>query len=223
VRITCEDFNGAHKHFGVGGGNAPEWLEVEQALTQMYLHLKPSLQAGILGDPIFDPIGTNLHIKTALHACGWAVNEPIPAEFYFLGSDVDAIKNAVVLEAQFSNYPFLLNNLIRAELLHKGRVPIAGSAVEGLIIVTKCVMFPASQSTLYYEQAVSQVEALSKNHVFDLPIRLVGLSEEVGTTVPAVWSEYDGRTSRTIVRTTNYKCDITAGARSPGRCRLTLS
>lgn len=47
-------------------------------------------------------------------------------------------------------------------------------------------MFPASNSTLYYEQAVNQLTALIKYQVFDVPIRLIGLFEQQNTIVPII-------------------------------------
>ena len=40
-----------------------QWTELEHMLTQMPLHLKASDQAGIQGNIIFDPVGTNRYIK----------------------------------------------------------------------------------------------------------------------------------------------------------------
>ncbi len=61
-------------------------------------------------------------------------------------------------------------------------------------------MFPASNSTLYYEQAKNQLSALAKEKVYDVPLRLVGLFEEKDTTVSAIWTEYSSsRYSRTVI------------------------
>ena len=51
-------------------------------------------------------------------------------------------------------------------------------------------MFPASNRTLYYEQAVKQLTALTEHKVFDVPIILIGLCENINTTVSSVLTEY---------------------------------
>ncbi|MEH2284834.1 MAG: hypothetical protein V7K90_26540 [Nostoc sp.] len=58
-----------------------------------------------------------------------------------------------------SNYPFLLNNTLRSELFFKAKTEFVGYPTNLVIIVTKALMFPASNSTLYYEQAVNQLTA----------------------------------------------------------------
>jgi hypothetical protein len=168
-----------------------EWKAIQGVLEKMPLHLKASDQDGIQGTPIFDPVGTNEHIKAGLcRLPGWRDNIPIPAEYAFLGTDVDFCHGAMLVEIQFSNYPFLLNNTVRSELFYKAKTPLAGKPIELAVIVTKAKMFPASNSTLYYEQAKKQLTALARNHVFDVPIRLVGLfSPQTGTT-PIQYTKY---------------------------------
>ncbi|MFM2063962.1 MAG: hypothetical protein RLZZ507_3633 [Cyanobacteriota bacterium] len=39
-----------------------EWEEINTVLSQMPLHIKASDQAGIQGNLIFDPVGTNEYI-----------------------------------------------------------------------------------------------------------------------------------------------------------------
>lgn len=117
MQIRCKDYNEAGavlgEHFSA------EWRDIEAVLKAMPLHLKPSDQKSIKGRPIFDPVGTNEHIKSRLIAGNWRANIPIPSELTFLGTDVDFAKAGVVAEVQFSNYPFLLNNLLRSELFFK--------------------------------------------------------------------------------------------------------
>src|SRR4051794_15797231 len=62
----------------------------------------------------------------------------------FLGTDVNLGKNGVITEVQFSDYPFLLNNLMRSELLFKAGVDLPNKAAGLLIVMTKAHMFPAS-------------------------------------------------------------------------------
>lgn len=114
---------------------------------------------------------------------------PSPPEFAFLGKDVDFTKGGLVVEAQFSNYPFALNNIVRTTILMAERALLHEKPVSGLILITKGKMFPASQSTLYYEQAVKQMSALVKYGILAIPTRVVGLVENAGE-VQAVWTKY---------------------------------
>nr|WP_016949621.1 type II restriction endonuclease BglII [Anabaena sp. PCC 7108] len=189
----------------------------------MPLHIKASDQAGIQGNPIFDPVGTNEYIKAALIQSGWQSNIPIPIPYRFLGKEVDFCKSGIIIEIQFSNYPFLLNNTLRSELFFKAKTEFAGHPTNILILVTKALMFPASNSTLYYEQAVNQLTALVINKVFDIPIRLIGLFEQKNTTVPVIWSQYlSERYSRTVNNRITRQCEIIAGLSSRSRCQLRL-
>ncbi|MCK4626154.1 MAG: restriction endonuclease [Phycisphaerae bacterium] len=219
--IEYEDFNGADSF--LKQKYSSEWVDIQEVLTAMSLHLKASDQAGIQGNPIFDPVGTNAFIKEALGMRGWSSNLAIPTEFSFLGTDVDYAKRGLLMEAQFSNYPFLLNNVVRSELFSKSGVSFDGDPIEVVVIVTKARMFPASNSTLYYEQAVNQLKELAKHDVFDVPMRVVGLKEIIGQGVNACWTEYHAsRYSRTVVSQTECSCDIELGRTSRSRCELTI-
>ncbi|HEY7155414.1 MAG TPA: hypothetical protein VH575_15740 [Gemmataceae bacterium] len=194
-----------------------EWKEIKGALETMPLHLKASDQAGKQGRPIFDPVGTNEAIKAALTPHGWQ-RIPIPTEFDFLGVGVDFGKNGVIAEVQFSNYPFLLNNTIRSELFFKSKIALTEKATKIAVIITKAHMFPASNSTLYYEQAVHQLTSLAKYKVFDVPIRLVGLFAERTGIIPAVWTGYTAtRYSRTVELREGRRF-IVSSRRPDGRC-----
>ncbi len=189
----------------------------------MPLHIKASDQAGIQGNPIFDPVGTNEYIKAALVNLGWQANIPISAEYSFLGTDVDFGKSGVIVESQFSNYPFLLNNTLRSELFFKAGTIFAGEPTQLVILITKALMFPASNSTLYYEQAVRQLTALAKYNVFDVPIRLVGLFEEENITIPVIWTVYSStRYSRKVETRISRQCQIKPGKSARSRCILHL-
>lgn len=221
--IQTADFNGADKLFA-SGAFLPSWNDVAGVLSNMPLHLKASDQAGIQGSYIFDPVGTNEHLKAQLLQKSWAPCLAIPSEFAFLGRNVDFAREGVLLEAQFSNYPFLLNNLLRTELLYRSKTPLAGVPTQALIVITKAKLFPSSNSTLYFEQAVSQVCELSKHSVFLVPVRLVGLFESVGSTVPVAFTEYHTpRYSRTVVKRTTRKCAVMSGPSSRSCVRLALS
>ena len=219
--IHYDDFNGAESL--MKNRFAKEWEELESILRPAPLFLKASDQDGLNGSLIFDPVGTNEHLHTELTAKKWHANLPIPSEFDFLGKDIDFFKNGVLVEVQFSNYPFLLNNVVRSELFSKASARFAGQKVDAVVIVTKAKMFPASQSTLYFEQAVKQVEALARRNVFDVPMRIVGLFEQIGQVAEARWTEYAAsRYSRTVVRRVSRKCNIAAAQSTRGRCTLTL-
>lgn len=219
--IEYEDFNGAARF--LEREYAAEWSDIFDVLISMPLHVKASDQAGIQGQAIFDPVGTNAFIKDGLGSHGWSSNHAIPAEFSFLGTDIDYAKRGLLLEAQFSNYPFLLNNVVRSELFSKSGVVFDGNPVEVVVIVTKGHMFPASNSTLYYEQAVDQLRELAKHDVFDAPIRVVGLKERVAQDVNARWTEYDAtRYSRKVVSQTTCLCRVEHGRMSSSRCKLTI-
>lgn len=201
---------------------ADEWHELEVILASMKLHLKRSDQAKIRGSLIFDPVGTNEYVKSSLQQLpNWTPNYPIPRNFDFLGTDVDFVANGLLVEIQFSNYPFLLNNTVRSELFFKARTPLAGQRIQAAIIVTKAKMFPASNSTLYYEQAVKQLRELARHGVFSVPTRVVGLFEAINTTVDAVFTEYtDSRYSRTVEDRRAERYHISPGRRARSRCRI---
>lgn len=221
VQITYQDYNGADQIAKTRAAN--EWAEIETALSKMQLHLKASDQRGIQGHAIFDPKGTNEFIRSQLEKIGWQTNIPIPERFSFLGTDVDLGKNNVIVEVQFSNYPFLLNNVIRSELFYRTGKSSLGRNIDMVVIITKGRMFPSSNSTLYYEQAKNQLDSLSKYKVFSVPMRLVGLFETPVSGAKALWTKYSAkRYSRTVVSRKQIKCDIIAGRNPNGRCRIRL-
>jgi len=221
--IQLTDFNAADTV--IANSYQAEWQELQRVLEQMPLHLKASDQAGMQGARIFDVVGTNRHIKNALTrpGLGWGANIQIPAEYRFLGTDVDFCKSGLLVEAQFSNYPFLLNNILRSERFFQSKLQLCGQAVGAVVIITKGHMFPASNSTLYYEQAVNQLTSLAKIKVFSMPVRLVGLSERTGVPLRIKVTEYENpRYSRQVVAQLDYDCTITPG-RGRGRCALEVT
>ncbi|MHC5862208.1 restriction endonuclease [Nostoc sp.] len=189
----------------------------------MPLHVKPSDQRGIQGELIFDPVGTNEYIKNALVKLKWQNNILIPAEYRFLGKEIDFAKAGIILEIQFSNYPFLLNNTLRSELLYKAGTIFAKYSTKLVIIITKAQMFPASNSTLYYEQAAQQLRALIQNHVFDVPIRLIGLFEQRDTMTSVISSVYQEKRYSRIVQT-RISCwgQLISGRLGTSRCKIHL-
>jgi hypothetical protein len=189
----------------------------------MPLHIKPSDQRGIQGELIFDPVGTNEYIKNALVKLKWQNNIIIPAEYRFLGKAIDFAKAGILLEIQFSNYPFLLNNTLRSELLFKAGTLFTNSSTKVVIIITKAQMFPASNSTLYYEQAAQQLKALIENHVFDVPMRLVGLFEPQNTTISAISNVYkEKRYSRIVESRISCLCQLKSGRFPTSRCQIQI-
>lgn len=198
-----------------------EWNEINRVLTAMPLHVKNSSQAGIEGNAVFDPVGTNEYIKAELVKIGWQANIPIPPKYRFLGKDIDFGKAGAIIEAQFSHYAFLLNNTIRSELLFNTQLSVTGIPMQILIIIAKSRMFPSANSSLYYEQAVNQLNLLA-GYVFNVPIRVVGLFELKNTTVPAKWTIYKDKTSRTILTQEERQCQIIAGRFTRGQCGLRI-
>jgi len=221
VDIRVSDFNAADEIFE--GELRDHWQQVHAALTTLSLHLKESDQANIVGSLIFDPVGTNAGIKVALQATGWAPNVPIPEQFAFLGTDVDFVKDSALVEVQFSNYPFLLNNTVRAELIYKSQTVLHRSRMKALIMITKAHMFPASNSTLYYEQAHRQLSELSRHDVLDIPIRLVGLFAARGPGEAVFTSYATRRYARQFTEQAVRPILISPGPSSASRCRITFA
>jgi hypothetical protein len=200
VELIGRDFNGSDAYFDGPGKN--EWAEIADVIAAMPLHLQASDQARKVGSPIFDPKGTNAHLTDTAKARGWHA-VPVPKELTVFGVDWDAGKNSTLAEWQFSNYPFLWNNVIRTEAVYKSKtaLPAVGVA-KALIVVTKSGIFPSSNSTLYFEQAAAQLDVVTKFQAFSVPIRLVGLTLPKGcVSTDAVWTDYGGRYHRDGERT----------------------
>ncbi|PID41508.1 MAG: restriction endonuclease [Proteobacteria bacterium] len=199
-----------------------EWNQISRVLSDMPLHLKASDQAGLKGQAIFDPVGTNAYIKSKMTGCGWGSNVNIPNEFRFLGKDIDFVKRGLLVEVQFSNYPFLMNNIQRSDLFFKSETVLGRSKAELLIIVAKAHMFPASQSTLYYEQAINQLDALVQHGGFSIPVRLAGLESPMGRNIPSIWTTYDNpRYSRKVIQQEKVPVDIAPGNTARSRAVIT--
>ncbi|HEV2974439.1 MAG TPA: hypothetical protein VGX69_05520 [Solirubrobacteraceae bacterium] len=192
------DFNGADQYFK-GPGSA-EWAAIAKIVDKLRPSFQPSRQAGIRGEPIFDPKATNFALSSAALRRGWNV-VPVPATLREFGDHWDAGKSGTLAEWQFSNYPYLWHNVIRTQAVFQQRTPLSGlAATEALIFVTKSGVFPSSESSLYYEQAKAQLAAATRLNVFDVPIRLVGLSIRPGQRrFKATWTVYPARTRRKIV------------------------
>lgn len=196
-----EDFNDAGAYFASTG--AEEWSDVAEVVTALRPCFLPSQEKGRrLGSLIFDPKATNRAIKEAASDRGWREIR-VPKELRAFGRAWDAGKGSTLAEWQFSNYPYLSNNVIRTEAAYQQQHSLEGlQAVAALLIVTRSSVFPASNSTLYYEQAIAQLEVALSLGVFDVPIRLVGLGVRPATDrLEASLSTYAGRTSRTLLST----------------------
>lgn len=220
MQIRFTDYKDAEQ--AIGGKHGDQWRDIEQILEAMPLHVKGSDQKGIQGNLEFNPKGTNAYLKDAFVSREWGSNTPIPVEYRALGKDVDFWKEGVIVEVQFSNYPFLTNNVMRSDILYKEQVSIASDPVELLVIITKAHMFPAAQSTLYYEQAARQVSLLADNNAFDVPVRVVGLFEPQGATVDAIWTKYkEDRYSRKEEISEDRTIHI-SGSSASARSKLTV-
>lgn len=191
MRFEVEDFAGAHEYFADEG--AAEWHELEDVLDGCTIQLQPSDQAGLDRKPIFDPKATNRELTDRAAEHGWRAI-PVPPELQMFGNDWDSGKRRTLAEWQFSNYPFLWNNVIRTQGVYSSDIALRGmDGVDALVVVTKSGRFPSSNSTLYFEQARAQLEAVMGFQTFTLPIRLVGLTVEPGVSiVEASWNTYAG-------------------------------
>lgn len=221
MKITVHDFNGADMLFDKE--LAAQWGDISDVLTSLYLQLKPSDQSSKQGSPIFDPVASNAVIKSELQQKAWPTNIVIPAKVSFLGTNVDFLKGGVLVEVQFSNYPFFLNNVVRSGLLAKSKTVLDEQVVRAVVIITKAHMFPSSNSTLYCEQAVQQLTEFTKHGMFEMPIRVVGLCEEVNTRIQAVWNNYPGRYSRTPSSSENIECKLTFNTRKKTTCSIAIN
>jgi hypothetical protein len=211
VDFLSEDFNGADRYYA--GQGAGEWAEIEAVVRELPIYFQASQQAGISGRAIFDPKSTNAFLTDAARNRGWHAI-PVPTDLTEFGLDWDAGKGATLAEWQFSNYPFLWNNVIRSEAVYKSRTVLKGlRPVEALIVVTKSGLFPSSNSTLYFGQTKAQLQAVTKFATFSIPIRLVGLTIPDETTdVEVVWSEYSGRYAREVLEQTTKRMAVRWGA-----------
>jgi hypothetical protein len=81
---------------------------------------------------------------------------------------------------------------------------------------------PASNSTLYYEQAKNQLDALSNYSVFSIPVRLIGLTENVDVPIKVKNVLYDNaRYSRTENEVREHDAVITQ--KTGGRGVITIT
>lgn len=212
MEFDYQDFNNAAAVFHEQEGG--RWDELEHVLGMLPLFLQPSDQAQRLGEPIFDPKATNAFLTAAATGAGWR-KIPVPIELTMFGKDWDAGKGRVLAEWQFSNYPFLWNNVIRSEAVFKGDVALEGmDGTTALAIVTKSGALPASNSTLYYEQACAQLAAVTSYETFEIPIRVVGLKLPDANEVDAIWTTYPSRYARQGGQAVERRFGVTLGPAS---------
>ena len=198
MEVEFTDYNAAGKV--IGNKFAKEFEELASVLKSMPLFLKNSDQKEHIGRLNFDPVATNGFLKESLQTSGWRINVPIPDKYSPLGTGVDFAKKGLILEAQFSNYPFLINNIVRTELLFQSKLELLPSSSVGLmIIISKSKLYPSANSSLYYEQAKNQLQFMAENSIFEIPLRLIGLKTRQTQNVNAVWTSYSAnRYSRTV-------------------------
>lgn len=220
IKVQWQDFNGVKQL--LSDEAAKEWADILKAAEDMPLYLKGSLQKNKSGHLIFDPVATNAYLERVLGSSGWISGPSVPPAVRFLGSDVDFAKNGIMLEAQFSNYPFFLNNVIRSDIFKRAGIKLGHKTVKALVLLTKTGRLPASNSTLYYEQSVEQANGLSKFNMFGIPMRVTNLSVDPGHEVPSVQTIYPDRTSRTIKEQINGLCLVERGSKSTNGWRLTF-
>lgn len=194
--FNVADFNGAFEYFETTGSE--RWDEIATVVDELRPQFQASDQAGRVGGAIFDPKATNRILTDQAADFGWS-KVPVPAELKPFGLDWDGGKGTVLAEWQFSNYPFLWNNVIRTEAIFQSeaRLPSLSGPVDALIIITKSGTLPASNSTLYFEQACAQIDTVTTLGVFRLPIRIIGLTVDTEASALDIdWNSYDGRYAR---------------------------
>ncbi len=120
---VLSDFNGADSYYSRAG--APEWRELETIITAMPIYLQASDQRYKQGSPIFDPKASNAYLNAEARKLGWRAI-PVPPLLTEFGTDWDAGKSGTLVEWQFSNYPFLWNNIIRSEAVFKSNMQLTG-------------------------------------------------------------------------------------------------
>jgi len=205
VKIQVYDVNDFEKHAD------PKLIkEVEGVVAAMPLLVKYSDQANRQDRLIFSPVATNIAIGEELVARKWGKQIVIPKAYQALGKDVDFGKDGLLVEVQLSNYPFFLNNVVRTNVLYNEGVDLPGMGkIRAAVVITKGKLFEASNSTLYYEQAVNQIEFMVRGNSVQVPLRIIGLTAERGKPEAACVVEYHAkRYSRTIVKRTNVVCQI---------------
>lgn len=112
---------------------------------------------------------------------------------------------------------------MRSELFFKAGTILIKIPTKILIIITKANMLPAANSTLYYEQAAEQLQILIQHHIFNIPIRLIGLFEQQDTATTIISTVYrEKRYSRTVHSRTSSRCQLISGRSYTSPCKINL-
>ncbi|MCW6037040.1 hypothetical protein K4A83_12290 [Spirulina subsalsa FACHB-351] len=74
------------------------------------------------------------------------------------------------VEQTLCSMPFLLNNIIRSEVLFKSKLALNSHSVALIVLVTKFDILPSANSSLHYTQAVEQLLVIETSNIFSLPI-----------------------------------------------------
>lgn len=183
--------------------------EIENCLTELPLFVKFSDQKGKKGNLVFSPVATNSYLEGKLHPQGWS-KIPVPKDYNALGIDIDFGKKNLLVEAQFSNYPFFANNTLRATILFNAQQPLPpmGKA-NSAIIITKCKLFESANSTLYYEQAIKQMDLFQQYSPINLPLRIIGLTADRGVDQNASLVTFESeRYSRSVSKKEDIICRV---------------
>ncbi len=217
MRVEFADFCGFQK-----SGKDVQWQQLHGVLRRLSVYVKQSGQRGKSGYLTFDPVGTNEAITSELAKLGWGTHISIPRQQSALGTEVDYGISGVLAEGQFSNYPFFLNNVLRAHIFRTKQVVFDHiGLVEVCIVVTKVHALPAANSTLYYEQALKQMQFVVEAGAVAIPTRLVGLAVEAGRPFGAEVSTYRGKgRSREVAERFTVPCELRQGRRGGGRCHI---
>lgn len=182
-----------------------EWKELIQVLKSLPLYVKKSDQKGIEGRLNFDPVATNNYVKDQLVPLNWESPLKLPIEHKAWGKHVDFGKNGMMLEIQFSNYPFLANNLLRSDYFYREKITLSITGKpKALMIITKDSIFPSANSSLYCKQAEDQLS----NSVFKIPLVMISLYMEFGESDTILTEYSSNRYSREIKNQKNIKCNI---------------
>ena len=211
MRLKSANFNDVGTL--LSGEFSAEWTEIETAIRGLPLCMKLSQQEGKEEELVFDPIATNRLITDALVGLGWA-KVRIPKKQACYGKGIDFGKRSVLVEVQLSNYPFLTNNVVRADVLRRSKTSLAGGVPDAIVIITKVGKLPSQNSSLYFEQACDQMKLAEDVRLFEIPIRIVGLSEDAATRVHGKRTEYGGRTSRKVKKQQDVEFEVQAGKKA---------
>lgn len=214
------DFNGGLKI--LSDQYPQEDDDLRKSLKSLVLHVKESDQEGKQGSLIFNPVGTNEALKELLQKKSWS-SVSLPQQYSFFGLGVDFGKKGVCIEAQFSNYPFLLNNTLRSEVLYRDKFQLVKNyPLNVLVFITKVHSLPSSNSTLYYEQAVEHLKGLATHNIFSIPIVVFGLDCDSENEIAELTTYAEKRYSRTVLEKKKVRLKVHRPQKEGGICKLVI-